>query len=219
MTKKSNTCAVIPFYNEKNTIQEVLDKTLQYVQFVILVDDGSTENYQLNYDEDRVNLIKHNKNRGKGAALKTGLQEAINKKYDYTICLDADLQHPPESISEFIEKLDSADIVVGNRMSDKSSMPFHRIMSNTITSFLLTIKSGIKIPDSQNGFRGYKTSIINNLMNVSDGWAAESEMIILAGRKKYNFDFVTIPTIYANDSSKMQPVKATISFIYVILFK
>ncbi len=219
MTKKNKTCAVIPFYNEKNTIQKVIDKTLEYVDYLILVDDGSNDDYSISYNKEKSILLKHDYNRGKGAALKTGLRHAIIQNYEYTVCFDADLQHPPENIPDFIEKLKTNDFVAGNRMLNKSNMPFQRILSNSITSFLLSKKSGIKIPDSQNGFRAYKTSIIPNLLNISDGWAAESEMLILAGRKRYKYDFVKIPTIYANDSSKMQPIRAIISFINAIIFK
>ncbi len=97
-------------------------------------------------------------------------------------------------------------------------MPIQRILSNRITSSLLSIKTGQKISDSQCGFRGYKAAVLKNVNSYSSGYEAESEMIIYASRADFKIGFVNIPTIYGNEKSKMNPVEAILGFIK-ILFK
>jgi hypothetical protein len=97
-------------------------------------------------------------------------------------------------------------------------MPFQRILSNRITSFLLSIKTGQQIKDSQCGFRAYKKVVLENVRTKSIGYEAESEILIYAARKGYKIGFINIPTIYGNEKSKMNPIQAIIGFIKV-LFK
>ena len=95
-------------------------------------------------------------------------------------------------------------------------MPLHRKMSNKITSFLLSLKTGVKIIDSQCGFRAYKAEVIKNIRTVKNGYEAESEILIKAARKRYKIGFTDISTIYGNEESKMSPVKTTFNFIKVL---
>lgn len=216
--RKTN-CALIPFYNERESLGEVCSRTLAFVDFLILVDDGSDDDYKLpELPSGKFVLLKHEANKGKGAALKTGFRYAIENNFDKVVTLDADLQHLPEKIAEFLDKLETNDIVIGNRMTDIKGMPFQRIASNTITSFLAGVKSGVKINDSQSGYRGYKTSLLNEFTDISNRWGAETEILIKAGKKKAVFGEVNIPVIYnVPGTSKMQPIKAIFQFIRAIL--
>ena len=89
-------------------------------------------------------VISLNHNYGKGYALQEGFDESIKEDFDFIITLDADKQHNPAFIPEFISKLNNFDIVIGNRLNDTKQMPFQRILSNKITSFLLSLKTGSK---------------------------------------------------------------------------
>ena len=89
-------------------------------------------------------------------------------------------------------------------------------MSNKITSFLLSLKTGKKIIDSQCGFRAYRAEVIKNIKTVKNGYDAESEIIIKASRKGYKIGFTDISTIYGNEESKMSPIKTTFNFIKVL---
>lgn len=212
------TCAVIPFYNEKGTIKKVVEQSLSFVDFVIAVNDGSTDGSEKEiYGYDNVYLINFEINTGKGAALKTGFLKSIELVTNLTITLDADLQHPPELIPEFFKKLEDNDILIGNRLKNKGKMPIQRILSNTLTSMIMTLKTGQKILDSQNGFRLYKTSILNDILTSNNGYEAESEIIIKASKKNYKIGFIDIPAIYNNEKSKMNPFKAILGFLKVIL--
>lgn len=215
--RKNNVCAVIPFYNEEKTIREIVEKTLRYVDFIICIDDGSIDDSLNNIPEnDKVIVLKNNVNRGKGYSLKRGFERSIELNTDFTITLDADLQHPPECIPAFVEKLNTTDFVIGNRLNNFGKMPFHRIMSNTITSKLLSIKTKRKILDSQCGYRGLRNEILKLILPSYTGFEAESEMIVKAANNNLRIDFIPIPAIYGSEKSKMQPLKTIKGFIKVL---
>ncbi len=215
--RKNNVCAVIPFYNEENTIKEIIEKTLNYVDLIICIDDGSTDDSIKNIPESKnITVLKNNVNRGKGYSLKRGFEKSIEIKTEYTITLDSDLQHPPENIPAFIEKLNSNDLVIGNRLNNISKMPFQRIISNIITSKLLSVKTKMKIPDSQCGFRGFRTEILKLILPTFNGFEAESEMLVKAANNNLRISFVNIPTIYGLEKSKMRPFQAIKGFIKVL---
>ncbi len=210
-------CAVIPFYNESKTINEIITKTIPFVDLVIAVNDGSTDD-SINKipPDEKVILISFKENRGKGFALNAGFAESIKRNCVYTITLDADFQHQPEFIPSFILALESFDIVIGNRLKDIKDMPAQRIISNKLTSFLLGIKTKQKLLDTQCGFRAFKTEILKCIIPKFSGFEAESEILVLAARKNYRIGFVQVPTIYGNEESKMKSVRTILGFIKVM---
>ena len=216
--RKNNLCAVIPFYNEERTIKKIIEETLNYIDLIICIDDGSNDG-SLNKVPEKENILvlKNNVNRGKGYSLKRGFEKSIESNTRYTITLDADLQHLPEYIPAFIEKLNSSDMVIGNRMDNLHKMPFQRRMSNIITSKLLSVKTKMKIFDSQCGYRGFRTEILNLILPTFDGFEAESEMIVKATNNNLRIDFISIPTIYGSEESKMRPFQTIKGFIKVFL--
>ena len=219
ITSKSNNkiAAVIPFYNERSTINQIIRSTLKHVNCVIAIDDGSTDNSSTNITiEENVTLIKNNENRGKGFALRKGLNYAVEKGFDKLITIDADLQHNPDEIPLLISKLNNYHMVIGNRLHNLKSMPLQRRMSNNITSKLLSIKTGQKILDSQSGFRAYRAEVVENILTNEDGYEAESEIIIKATRKGYLVGFADISTIYGDEISKMNPIRSTLGFIKLL---
>lgn len=219
LNQKIKVCAVIPFYNERDFIQDVITETLNYVDKVIAVNDGSTDGTEKLITEfERVQIISSDHNYGKGNALQIGFDESIKQNYNIIVTLDADKQHNPEYIPKLISYLTEFDCVIGNRLDDLEKMPLTRIMSNKLTSLLLTLKTGQRIVDSQCGFRAYKSNLLKAIKTFSYGFEAESEMIVYASRLGYKIGFVNIPTVYGQEKSKMNSIKATIGFIK-ILFK
>ncbi len=209
--------AVIPFYNESKTINRLVLETLKYVGFVIAVDDGSTDGSADNMlISENVTLISYNKNRGKGYALRKGLEKGIENGFMKLITIDADFQHDPKEIPSLISGLINYDIIIGNRLNDLKGMPLQRRISNKITSFLLSIKTGQKILDSQCGFRAYRAEVVNNITTVEDGYEAETEILIKASRGGYKIGFANISTIYGDEESKMMPIKTTFGFIKLL---
>ncbi|MEE9429922.1 MAG: glycosyltransferase family 2 protein [Melioribacteraceae bacterium] len=217
--KENSICAIIPFYNEEKNLEKLFLETLNYVDFVIAVDDGSTDNsFQKIQNIKNVCFEKHNNNLGKGAALRSGFKKSIQLKTKTTITLDADYQHAPEIIPKFIEALEKTDCAIGNRLHNQKDMPLQRRVSNFLTSKMLSIKTGKKILDSQSGYRAFRTKILNDILPTFNGFEAESEMIVKTVKRKYSIGFVNIPTIYGeDDNSKMKAIPAILGFIKVIL--
>lgn len=183
-----------------------------------MVNDGSTDNScQLINSSDKIILVNHKTNLGKGAALKTGFIKSIELNSEITITIDGDNQHDPNLIPALINNLKYFDCVIGNRMKNKLKMPLHRQLSNYLTSKLLSLKTGIKILDSQSGFRVFKTNILPNILPSFSGFEAESEMIVKIAKCKYSLGYTEISTIYGNDESKMRAIPTIIGFIKVLL--
>lgn len=220
MNSSGNTnkiCAVIPFYNEETAVGKTVEEVLKYVDFVIAVNDGSTDKSveQIN-NYDKVIVLNHTVNLGKGKALRKGFEESIKLDTKFTITIDADLQHDPECIPMFIEAINDFDIVIGSRLHNLKDMPLQRRASNFLTSYMLSKKLKTKIIDSQSGYRIFRTEILNYILPESPGFEAESEMIVKAARKKYKMGFTEIPVIYGNDNSKMKSLQAIKGFLKVL---
>ena len=215
---QNNICAVIPFYNEEKHIRNVVENVLNYVDLLILVNDGSTDN-SLSFlpTNDKIILINHPNNLGKGAALKTGFKKSIEANSKITVSIDGDNQHDPKFIPDLIKESENYDCVIGNRKRSATIMPIHRKISNYLTSKILSIKTGIKILDSQSGFRVFKTNILPNVLPDYFGFEAESEMIIKICKNNYSVGFREISTIYGNDNSKMKAIPTILGFIKVIV--
>ena len=207
-------CAVIPFYNEEKTISEIINRTLQYVDKIIAVNDGSTDNSKQKInDVQNVIVIDYEKNYGKGFALNKGFEKALELGYDTVVTLDSDLQHDPVFILDLLREIENYGIVIGNRLNNLADMPLQRRLSNKITSFLLSVKTGQKILDSQSGFRAIRSDVLRVVKTRKHGYEAESEQIILAARKGFKIGFVNTSTIYGNEKSKIKPVKTILAFI------
>jgi len=216
--RKNNICVVIPVYNEVDYLDELLPKVKQFASHIICVDDGSTDgSKELIEPNLDITLITNGKNRGKGYALKVGLIKSLEFDSDIVITMDADMQHLPEQIPDFVEALKNYDLVIGNRLHSLKGMPLQRIASNKITSWLLSKKVGVKIIDSQSGYRGFNKEIIKSILPYETGFEAETEMLINAALNKNKIGFVDIPTIYNNNTSKMRPIQAIIGFLKVLL--
>ena len=217
LKNKNKIAAVIPFFNEKNTINQIIHSTLKHVNTVIAIDDGSTDDSDANISfNEHITLLRNNTNRGKGFSLRKGLNYAVENGFDELVTLDADLQHNPDEIPLLISKLSEYHIVIGNRLNNLMGMPLQRKISNKITSKLLSIKTGQMILDSQCGFRAYRSEVIKNIKTDEDGYEAESELLIKSARLGYKIGFADISTIYGDEISKINPVKSTLGFIKLL---
>lgn len=216
----NSVCAVIPFYNERETLEIVLNETSKYVHFIIAINDGSNDDTYVDLDkEQKIKFINFDRNYGKGKALSIGFDEAVSSGFENVITLDADLQHEPKYIPKLIEGLRSFDIVIGNRLKNLKGMPIQRKLSNKLTSFFLTIKTGQNILDSQCGYRAYRAEVLRKVKTNLFGFEAESEILVKASKKGFKIGFVDITTIYGNEKSKMRPFQAILGFLRVLFSK
>lgn len=182
------------------------------------MNDGSTDQ-TLNEipDDPKILVIDRKENRGKGYSLNDGFRKASQLGAEFVITLDGDLQHPPEYIPAFLEAVQRYDMIIGRRQKSGSDMPFHRMMSNFLTSFMVNKRTGYRLHDSQSGFRAYRLEKIIDILPESDGYEAETEILIKASRKGLTVAEVEIPTIYTELPSKMSYPAAIWGFIRTII--
>ncbi|MEK7819267.1 MAG: glycosyltransferase family 2 protein [Bacteroidota bacterium] len=214
---------LIPAFNAESTIQKLIIETKKYFlpENILVVNDGSSDKTFEIANSEKVNLLNHSKNLGKGAALKTGFQFAVENNFDWVLTMDADLQHSPNDVPKFFDEINisNSDIILGNRMNDLKNMPLHRRFSNIVTSFLVRLRTNQNIIDSQCGFRFYKIDVLKYLQNFSDGYEFETEILIWASKNNFKISSVPIETIYNNEKSFMNHLHTTKKFLKSILRK
>jgi len=215
---KETVQAIIPAFCEQRFIGEVVRQVRQYVDAVVVVDDGSSDQTAAQAEAAGAHVIRHPTNLGKGAALKTGLEYAVSIKASFFLFLDGDGQHDPSEIPAFIEAINrsNADLVVGNRMRNLGSMPLIRRWTNQFMSWQIGRICRIPIPDSQCGFRLARKELLPVLMAPSNRFEFESESLILAARQGFRLVFVPIRTIYTNQHSKIRPFRDTVRYFRLI---
>jgi len=208
---------LIPAFNAEKTISSLIDQISAFIpgKDILVIDDGSTDRtYQL-AKESGANCIQHKKNKGKGEALKTGFEYAIKEGYSGVITLDADLQHDPKFIPEFIRVAEAglSDILVGTRHIELKTMPFPRWLTNNVTSIIVSILGDTKVRDSQSGYRYISTDVLKAVKLSTRKYELESEILIKAGRKGFKIAPVPISTIYHGSKSFINPLVDTGRFI------
>jgi glycosyltransferase involved in cell wall biosynthesis len=215
ISSKPRIAAVIPAYNEEKRIGEVVRRTRQKLDDVLVVDDGSADKTAGRAREAGAEVIVHEINRGKGETIKTGLRHWLERQFDFVIILDADGQHRPEEIDRFIAaalSVDEAKMILGNRMKDAASMPRVRRIVNRWMSQQISALCGQEIPDTQCGFRLLHRQLIPELLGGAARFDYETEMLIIASRKGFRIGSVPISTVYSDEVSSIHPVRDTIRF-------
>ncbi|MHB1079847.1 MAG: glycosyltransferase family 2 protein [Prosthecobacter sp.] len=207
--------ALIPAYREAVAIADVVQRTLPHVDLVLVVDDGSPDETAALAKTAGAEVIVHSVNQGKGAAMKTGMKTLTERGFDYIMVLDGDGQHAPEEVSRFtaLARAGTAYVVVGNRFENVKGMPIVRRFVNSLMSRIISNACGVRIPDTQCGFRLIRSSLVSYIMGSSDHFDFETEMLLLASRAGFTIQSVPVSTIYGAEKTKIRPVQDTIKFI------
>lgn len=201
--------AAIPCHNEERHIGSVVTKAREYVGQVIVIDDGSSDRTAEVAETAGARVIKHEVNKGKGMAMNTALDEARRLDADILVFLDGDGQHNPDEIPVVLKPVleGRADVVVGSRFVGKNSpIPRYRILGLYIITLVTNLGSGIRLTDSQSGFRALSRKAISSLhfsrTKVGD---VECEAQFLIKRTHLRVTEVPIVVSY-NDDVKRNPV-------------
>jgi len=152
-------CVLIPTYNNEKTLKRVINGVLDYTQNIIVVNDGSTDSTQsILSDYPQISIIDLPENKGKGNALKIGFRKAIELGFDFAITIDSDGQHYPDDIPVFVETLleENEDVLlIGNRNMSQDGIPRKSSFGNNFSNFWFWFETGIKLQDTQSGYRLY----------------------------------------------------------------
>ncbi|RKY86383.1 glycosyltransferase family 2 protein [candidate division KSB1 bacterium] len=213
---------LIPAYNVADKIGELLSKTTTYfplISHVCVVDDGSDDGTdEIVKSNKGVFLIQHPKNRGKGAALRSGFSYFIRKGYDFILTMDGDGQHRPEDIPSFLQKINHEyfDLLIGQRELSLRLLPLDRYLSNKLSSVLISILSNFSVKDSQSGYRLISTKLLQRVTLSTCRYETESELLLKALRIGAKIDFVPIPTIYGKEKSHIHRLPDVIRFMRMV---
>jgi glycosyltransferase involved in cell wall biosynthesis len=215
---RNTVAAVIPAYHEEKHISDVVRRTLEQLDHVLVIDDGSADATAATARAAGAEVIVHPQNLGKGESIKTGLRYWLDRSISYIVLLDGDGQHLAEEIARFLAAASStsAHLLVGTRMSDVRDMPLLRRAVNRYMSGKISRLCRQQIPDSQCGFRMVHRDLIPDLLGGADRFDYETEMLILASRKGCRIESVPITTVYSDEVSSIHPVRDTIRFFKLI---
>ncbi|HLC88743.1 MAG TPA: glycosyltransferase family 2 protein [Candidatus Nanoarchaeia archaeon] len=191
---------IIPAHNEEKHIQEVIQKVKKYADKIIVIDDGSSDDTFNLAKQEKVTVLHNLINVGKGAALRTGCDYAFSRGAKAVIALDADGQHDPDKIPEFLAKLNESEIVFGYRKFSES-MPFVLRFGNWFINKTTFLLYSLNLNDTQCGYRAFTLTAYKKIRWYVSDYSMESEMISRAGKNKLAYSEVPIQTIY-NDKYK-----------------
>lgn len=234
-------CVIIPTYNNEKTLKNIVERTIQVTsQKCIIVNDGSTDstNEIIKEFNNQCIIISYKKNKGKGFAIKKGFEKALELGFEYAITLDSDGQHYPEDIPLFIDEISKFPhhVIMGSRNMNHTDVPGKSSFGNTFSNFWFYIETGIKLPDTQTGFRLYPLKKIESIKLYTYKFETEIELIVRLAWKNVPFKSIPIRVKYdANERvSHFRPFKdftrisilntvlVTLTFIYFLpkrLFK
>ena len=188
---------IIPAYNEERNVSKLIKETKKYCKNIVLVDDGSTDKTFDIAKKKNIHVLKHIVNLGKGAAVITGSEFAIKKGAKILVYMDADLQHSPKEIPNFIHSIKGFDVVFGIRKLNKK-MPLIPKFGNWFISKSTKLLFGIDLKDTQCGYRALKKEAYEKIKWKSTDYFMESEMIANLGKKHLRYKQIPIETIYSD---------------------
>ena len=212
--------AVIPALNAERSIATVVAATRRHVEAVIVVDDGSSDATGEVARAVGATVLRHDVNRGKGAALKTGFGWALDHHFHAVITLDADGQHLPDEVPKFIHEFQSsrADLIIGGRAHLFEDMVPIRRLANRLSAWCIAKSAGAPIADSQSGFRLYSARLLRAVDLRTDGFDMESEIIVRAGRRGFRIVTIPIELGFVNGiaTSHYKPLKDTLRIAWTV---
>jgi glycosyltransferase involved in cell wall biosynthesis len=208
--------ALIPAYNEATHVAGVVHSARTHLP-VLVVDDGSTDDTATEAERAGATVLRQMPNQGKGAALRAGFCQAIEEGYEAVLTLDADEQHDPAEIPQFMQAYAErrADLIIGARTFAK--MPLVRRIANTVGTWAFSWAIGQPIRDNQSGYRLISRRLMEATLDSAEGgFEFEVEMIVTCVQRGYALDWVPIHTIYAGETSHIRPLPHVVGFFGVV---
>lgn len=204
------TCVVIPAFNESLRLPSVLRKLKRLPVDTIVVDDGSADGTSAVVRAESAILVRHDVNRGKGEAIRSGLRRALGGEWREIVTLDGDGQHDPDEMPVLIEALRSrgADVVIGNRMHSLKGMPYTRVYCNQRGSAIVSTVCGQHIPDALIGFRAMTRRAVERTLPhlKARRYEIDPEILIQAAFAGLKIESERVTCIYGSEVSRIRPL-------------
>jgi len=204
MNSSSRFLTALPVYNEAAHVDPVLDEVLRYAGDVLVVDDGSTDGTsELLAARRDIKSVRHERNRGYGAALKTAFDYAIRSPYDILVTIDCDGQHEPQRIAQLVAACRDADIVSGSRYlwNDQHAdrAPAERRQINAQITRELNERLGLSLTDAFCGFKAYRVAVLAKLKVTEPGYGMPIEFWVQAAHRGLRIVELPVPLIYLDE--------------------
>ncbi len=231
MYKGNSIAVVVPAYNEEALIASTLADMPDYVDAIIVTDDGSTDGTvecvtKAARKDSRITLIRHARNEGKGGAVVDGYKRAFDQKHDIVAMMDGDHQMPPEHLPALLDRLidEGYDAAKGNRFlaspGTLAAMPTYRVLGNILLTLLTKIASGYwSIFDSQNGYWALKAPILArlDLSRVARRYDLENSLLIYLNILGARLADVPIPAKYGDEASGIRLWRVSPRIVFTLL--
>jgi len=219
-------CVIIPTFNNDKTLEKVLKEVLSICKNIIVVNDGADDNTSqiLKNFSDKIDIITHKENQGKGKSLRDAFEYAIKKDFEYGITIDSDGQHYPADINLFVEAIAKHpdSIIVGARDMDQDGIPKKSSFGNKFSNFWFWTETGISLSDTQTGFRLYPLNKMNGMRFFTAKFEFEIEVMVRMAWKDVPVTEIPIRVKYDDKErvSHFRPFKdfARISILNTVLF-
>lgn len=192
-------CVLLPTYNNAQTLSSVLDGLLEYTTRIIVVNDGSTDLTPAILESyPSLQIISYSPNRGKGMALRRGLRAAAEAGYDYAISIDSDGQHYPSDLQVFLDEIGKTPgaLLVGARNMTVENVPAKSSFGNRFSNFWYWVNTGIKLPDTQSGYRLYPVQRIGRKRYFTRKYEFEIEVLVRAAWSQVPVRAVPVSVYY-----------------------
>ena len=201
----------IPAFNEGKVIDKVIKDCLKFSNEVVVCDDGSMDNTYEVADSAGADVIRHEKNIGKGESLRSLFKFARHSNHDIIVTIDGDGQFIPEEIPKLVKSIkeNKSDLVIGYRFDDTTEIPNYRRFGNKMLDKMTNMVEEISVRDTQSGFRAYSRKVIDDIEFKMKGFGADAEILIDAAKKGYRLSEEKITVIY--DTGTKTSTKNTIS--------
>ena len=214
-------CILIPAYNAEKTIIPVVAECCGQGLPVVVVDDGSSAATSTLLDDSGVKLLRHDENRGKGSALRTGYEWALENGFEAVVTLDADGQHDASAVHLLIAAAEkgSFDLMIASRFGQFEEMAGLRRQWNRFGVWCMRRRTGYEISDSQSGFRYYSSRLLRGATLHSSGYNLEMEILMKAWKQGFGIGSVSIAARVADGraTSHFRPVKDTFAICMTFL--
>ena len=173
-------CVIVPTYNNAATLSQVLQDIFQYTENVLVVNDGSTDNTETILRGFSLQKVSYAKNKGKGFAIRSGFTKAVELGYRYAITIDSDGQHFADDFVSFVNALPQHEnsIIIGARNMDQSSVPGKSSFGNKFSNFWFWFETGIRMPDTQSGYRLYPLAAMKEINFITRKYEFEIEVLV-----------------------------------------
>ena len=190
--------ACIPAFNEGKIIDKVIKNCLKFADSVVVCDDGSTDNTYEIADSAGAEVIRHEKNIGKGESLRSLFKFARHSNHDIIVTIDGDGQFLPEEIPKLVKDIQKgqSDLVIGYRFDDTTEMPDYRRFGNKLLDKMTNMVEEISVRDTQSGFRAYSKKVVDTIDFKMKGFGADAEILIDATKKGFRLSEEKITVIY-----------------------